>query len=266
MLSAVKYLGPVGMGVTSPQLFLADDHCVYIVKLQNNRLGPKILANELLAAQIGKSLALTFPPSDIIFLDEKIIKENRRLWRTRVPVGIHFASKYIKQNRYVSRTNLAKAGNISDMAGVVLFDHLFHNFDRTGNHKNLLLCQEQEHFRIYAIDNSHLFGKGRWDSRLLVRLMDRIVINKQRTYGTLLKYFLKPEHFSKYVKSMRTLDDGYWNDLVGSIPEEWLPLPSEREVLLRFLLRRRDMVDKIAERIFSLIPDKNRSADMNQSI
>lgn len=266
MLAAVKYLGPVGMGVTSPQLFLAGDQCVYVVKLQNNRLGPKVLANELLAAKIGKSLTLAFPPSDIICLDEKIIKENRRLRIARVPAGMHFASQYIKQNRYASKENLVRAGNISDMAGVILFDHLFHNFDRTGNHKNLLLCQEKEKFCLYAIDNSHLFGKGKWNALLLARLMDKIIINKHRTYGVLLKKFLRIEHFSKYIALVHTLDDQYWEELVAAIPAEWLPLSSEREALLQFLLRRRDMVDRIAEQIFSLIPDKHRGSDMNQGI
>ncbi|HWQ62155.1 MAG TPA: HipA family kinase, partial [Negativicutes bacterium] len=66
MLTALEHLGATARGVTSPQLFRADDGRVYVVKLQNNRLGPKVLANELIAARLGVALGLCFPPGGVI--------------------------------------------------------------------------------------------------------------------------------------------------------------------------------------------------------
>ena len=50
MLEAVEYIGRVGVGVTSPSLIKGDDGFTYVVKMQNNRLGTKVLVNEYIAA------------------------------------------------------------------------------------------------------------------------------------------------------------------------------------------------------------------------
>ncbi|SHI49963.1 HipA family kinase [Propionispora hippei] len=260
MLLGAKYLGPVGLGVTAPQLFRADDNQVYVVKLQNNRLGVKVLVNEWLGAQLGQVLKLCFPPSDIIRLEEKIIRGNKLLRAAAVPAGLHFASRYIRKNRYVNRSNIKRALNTADMAGVILFDHMFHNFDRTWNRKNLLVCHDEAGYQLYAIDNSHLFSKGKWRSATLTELSDKITVNKHRAYGVLLKYYLRREHFSKYVALIQAIRPEEWQQMVDGIPQEWLPLPEERASLLQFLYRRQELVEKIADSICALIPDVHRGA------
>ena len=44
MLTAVEYLGSVGLGVTVPRVFRADDGNIYVVKLQNNPMGTKAVS------------------------------------------------------------------------------------------------------------------------------------------------------------------------------------------------------------------------------
>lgn len=264
MLVAIRYLGPVGRGVTSPQLFRATDGKVYVVKLQSNRLGPKVLANELLGARFGQILGLCFPPGDMIKIDEQVLRNSRRILPTAIRPGKHFACQFLSNTCYLGPYNLHKANNKEEMAGVILFDHLFHNFDRTLNWRNLLLRREVKGYRIYAIDNSHLFRRGRWTEELLAELAPKIKINRIRTYGTLLRSCLRPEFFDSYLLKIRQLSDDFLQSLVEEIPVEWLPHASDRQALHRFLVTRRDMAGDIVTCLCALIPDKNRRADIDK--
>lgn len=249
MLKAVEYMGPVGIGATSPQLIRADDGKIYIVKLQNNRLGPKVLVNELLAAKYGEMLDLCFPPSFIISLDAGFIKKSRLLTIKNVKPGLHFACQYLKHTRYIDRQHLFRAANKEQLAGVMLFDHLFHNLDRTWNRKNLLIRHEPTGYKIYAIDNSHLFKRGVWSTKILDNLTKEIAVNRRRSYGLLLKYFFTRAHFDYYVQKIRQLTNEQLAVMVESIPHEWLPDDEERRSLIIYLIARRDMVDIIVEEI-----------------
>lgn len=263
MLRASEYLGPVGIGATSPQLFRAHNGKLYIVKLQNNRLGPKILANEYLACRLGEIMGLCFPTGDIIYIEEDVICRHRRLINSRVKAGRHFACEYLKGSRYVDRRGLSKAINKTDLAGVMLFDHMMHNPDRTWNRRNLIIRREEGGYRIYAIDNSHLFRRGRWTVDSLQLLAGGIQINYRRSYGVLLKHFLVPENFTPYVDRAAALTDEELAAIIADIPAEWLPDQGDRQALLYFLRVRRDMVEAIAASLIRLIPNVNGSAKVN---
>ncbi|EAX47386.1 hypothetical protein TcarDRAFT_1404 [Thermosinus carboxydivorans Nor1] len=263
MLRAIRHLGPVGVGATSPQLFCASDGQVYVVKLQNNRLGPKILANEYLAARFGALVGLCFPSADIIYIDEPVLRQSRWLRRANVAPGPHFACRYLSDARYVQRRSLARAENKSELAGVMLFDHMFFNLDRTYNRRNLIVRREETGWRIYAIDNSHLFRRGVWTADGLVKMAGRLTVNYRRSYGVLLKHFLTPRDFAPFVARVQALRDEQLTALVADIPYEWLPDAAERQALVEFLRRRRDLVGEIADRLVRLIPDVNRRADKN---
>lgn len=264
MLIGLNYLGPVGRGVTTPQLFRATDGKVYVVKLQKNRLGPKVLANEFLGARLGEILGLCFPPGDVIRLDEQVLKSSRRPLPSSIVPGKHFACQYLSNTRYLNSFNLRKAGNKEEMAGVILFDHLFHNADRTLNWRNLLLRREEGGYKIYAIDNSHLFRRGRWTKASLEKMAPQIKINKFRIYGTLLKRVMRPEYFAGYLAKLQQLSDSDLQTLVDEIPSEWLPYSGDRQALHQFLITRRDMAGDIVTCLCSLIPDKYRRSNIDK--
>ena len=264
MLTALEYLGSVGIGVTSPQLFRAHDGKVYVVKLQNNRMGTKVLVNEYVACQFGQLMGLCFPPSDLIQLDEQLVRKDRRIKRAGIGRGPHFASQYLHSNRYVAKRDLQRAVNKSAMAGVMLFDHMFHNVDRTKNRKNLLVRREEMAYVLYAIDNSHLFVRGRWNVRSLEKLAPQIVINRWRSYGWLLNHFLAAEDFVTYAAKVRDITNEELYALVESIPQEWLSQDSERAALLEYIRIRRNMVDEIVAALCQSIPNVNRRTDSHQ--
>jgi len=258
MLTALEYLGSVGIGVTSPQLFRADDDQIYIVKLQNNRMGTKVLVNEYLACWFGQQMNLCFPASGLIQISEQVLKKNRRLGGAVISSSVHFASQYIPSNSYVTRQHLRKAVNKQAMAGVMLFDHLFHNVDRAKNRKNLLICNKDATYILYAIDNSHLFIRGRWTVSSLAHLVDRMTVNRVRVYGWLLRNFLIPEDFTPYVTAVKEITNESLHGLVASIPEEWLPNRDERNALLQYMVVRCEMVDSIVQKIYRSLSNMNR--------
>ena len=258
MLIALTYLGPVGRGVTTPQLFRASDGKVYVVKMQNNRLGTRVLVNELLAARFGEAIGLCFPPGDVIKIDAEVLKNSRRALPAGIKPGRHFACQYLSNARYLDSYNLYKANNKAEMAGVMLFDHLFFNLDRTLNRRNLLLRREGKGHRIYAIDNSHLFRRGRWTIESLEKMAGKIKINQFRVYGTLIRRWLAPEFFDGYLDKIRQLTDRDLEALVEEIPQEWLPHVNDRQVLLDFLRTRRDMAGEIVTCLCALIPHRRR--------
>jgi hypothetical protein len=252
MLIAMKYFGNVGVGVTSPQLFRANDRHFYVVKLQNNLLGSKVLVNEFIAAKLGEIMGLCFPTSNIIQITEETIQKSPQL--LDVVPGRHFASLYLNHTEYVEKNNLHQAVNTIEMAGILLFDYMFHNSDRTNNKKNLLLRKENAGYKIYAIDNSHLFRSARWTSAHLNSMSTVIKPYYRYCYGLLLRDWLSPPDFFPYLEKVRGISSEYINDLVAEIPEEWLPDDAERQALVEYIILRRDMVEDILEVVYKNIP------------
>lgn len=264
MLYAKKYLGSAKVGVTAPILVRADDEAAYVVKLKNNRLGAKVLVNEYIASRFAEYVDLCFPPSDVITFTEEFIAGSRRLTKRKARPGLHFASKYIDHASYVHRYHMGFVKNKDQIAGVMLFDHLMHNADRTLNGKNMLLKRAQDGYILYAIDNSHLFGSGRWRTENLPVWADRVKINRRRAYGTMLKHYLRPEDFRPYVEQFKMMDEEKIAAIVDSIPAEWLDDDAAREALKDFLVKRCAGADLIAEKLADFIPDIHRSSQMHE--
>ncbi len=261
MLEAVEYIGRVGVGVTSPSLIKGDDGFTYVVKMQNNRLGTKVLVNEYIAAWLGRQLELPFPFGACIRLSDEFVAQNRRRFHRRAKAGIHFASRYLKGAKYVHYYHMPQVTNKAEFAGVILFDHLFLNEDRTLNGKNLLICREANGYRMQAIDNSHLFGSGRWVTENLASIKRRFRLNQRRAYGALLKRDLCGNDFACYIARFKALDDGQIRAAMDGIPKEWGMQAADLEAIVDFIQYRREMVERIAARIIDSIPNIHRGIE-----
>lgn len=261
MLRAVKYAGSVKIGVTAPRLVEGDDGKIYVVKLKNNRLGTKVLVNEYIASQFAESVDLCFPPSGPIEFTDEFIANSKRMRRAKASPGLHFASQYIGGAKYVHHYHMGWIKNKKQIAGVMLFDHLMHNPDRTLNGKNMLIKKEKDGYLLYAIDNSHLFGSGRWRTENFESLADKVKVDRRRAYGALLKHYLRPEDFAPYIEQFQRFDEEKISRIVDSIPKEWLDDEAASHALKVFLLRRCESAALIAQKVMRFIPDIHRGPD-----
>jgi hypothetical protein len=257
MLIAAEYLGSVGVGVTAPQFFRANDGEVYVVKLRNNQLGSKVLASEFFAAKFGALIDLCFPSSQIIEINEETLRKNRTLTTLFANQGKHFASHYLTGANYVDRHNLHKAANVSQMAGVLLFDHMFHNADRAYNRKNLLIRKENGLYKIYAIDNSHLFRSGRWTIEGIEKLKMKIKVYYQYSFGLLLRNYLTVQDFIPYVEKVQNINDQTIATILEEIPREWLPNELDRQAFNSFVKVRCTLAEQIGEELCRYIQRKH---------
>jgi len=74
MLRAVEHIRRA-RGGSQAQVMRTDDGELYLLKLQNNPQGTKVLANELLACRLARKLGLPVPEPAVIELDEATIRD-----------------------------------------------------------------------------------------------------------------------------------------------------------------------------------------------
>ncbi|WP_177503305.1 HipA family kinase [Anaerosinus sp.] len=239
MLRGKKVLGNVGVGVTCPFFCEANDGNIYIVKTNKKNIPAQILISEFLGKFIGERLELIFPHSDLIDISQ--LKMNESFF------SLQFASQYIPYIEYLNHDHLKKAINIKEMAGVILFDHIFHNPDRIINRKNLLFSHLGH--RIYAIDNSHLFKCSHWNNEVLKKLTKQVSVYQNHLYGVLLRNFLTKEDFYPYINRIKTISKNEILSIISQIPDEWEKGNFDLNYLIDFIITRFDNIEKIAEAI-----------------
>lgn len=245
MLKAVEYLGKVGVGITAPEFYRADDKKLYVVKRLTNRVGSRVLISELFAAEFGRAIGLIFPPAAPIDLSA-FLRPNA--------APVHFASAYVPNCRYADRDNVAEASNLREMAGVIIFDHLFHNADRTNNRKNMLLAPAEEGVRLYAVDNSHLFKTGRWTTQKLEEIAKQSQLYTNYLYGILLRRYLCATDFTPYLARLRALAPAQIAAMLAAVPNDWFDEAGLRDALLCFTLRRLDKLDEVYGLLRRMLP------------
>lgn len=260
MLEASKYIKAIGVGVTKPHLLRASDGHLYVVKLTNNKLGTKALANEYIGSRLGEYMQLSFPKAGFINITEAALEKMRPLRRLGTPPGLHFAVRYLKHCEYVRPWHIRQAVNRHEFAGVILFDHILQNEDRTLNQRNILARHEAAGIKLYAIDNTHLFGSGCWRSDNLTRYADVIRINNRLAYGVLLKRYLRSADFKPYMERIAALTPDKIKAILDDIPSAWLD-ESDRQTAEAVIARRISLTEQIVEALSLLIPDKHRRAN-----
>ena len=254
MLYAEEYLGEVGVGATAPLFFRANDDHIYIVKVMTNPLGGKVLASEHIAACLGRVLDLPFPASDFLMISDEWL-ENQPHLNAAITPGIHFASCYLTDTEYITSNAFSSIRNRRQAAGIILFDHLFHNADRDRNRKNILLLPyDTSTYMLYGIDHSHLFRSGRWTNSSLYDWAYRIRLYDQNMYSSFLAEWICADDFVPYTEMVREIEDNTIKDIIRSIPHEWLPDIQERKALFRFIRIRFDLVNDICRKLCRCIP------------
>jgi hypothetical protein len=150
-VAATRYVAPLREGGSLPALVEADDDGLYVVKLRGAGQGPRALVAEVLAGELARALGLPVPEIVLVDMDAELARaepdpEIQELVQASAGVnaGLDFLPGSLPYAPAAGRPPEAELA-----AGVVWFDALVENVDRTPRNPNILVW----HGRPWLIDH-----------------------------------------------------------------------------------------------------------------
>jgi hypothetical protein len=243
---AVQHLRRMRGGSQSHLLEASDGAC-YVTKFQNNPQHVRVLANEMLATNLGRLLRLPMPRVEVIDVSDSFIGRTQELrievGGTSMPCssGRQLASLYMCGQRdeavldYLPTTLLDSVANLDDFARVMVLDKWTCNSDG----RQAIFSRQAIHGRQYRatfIDQGFCFNAGEWtfpDSPL------RGVYANPRVYQNVAGW----EAFEPALTRAEQMDlDDLWQS-ASEIPAEWYESDADgMHRLIEALYRRRSIV------------------------
>jgi hypothetical protein len=234
-LSAIRYVTPLREGGSLPAIVDTEDG-QYVVKFRGAGQGPKALIAELIAAGLGEALGLPVPDAAVIDLEEGFglnepDPEVQDL--LKASVGENFGLRYLPGAFGYEPAADRDSINTVAAAGIVWFDALISNVDRTANNPNLLFWGN----RVWLIDHGaslyfHHAG-GDWTGRAQERfpLIKQHILLDQAGDLRVADADLRPRLTERVLKG-----------IVVHVPDEWLDKDSDpdeqRNAYVTYLLAR----------------------------
>jgi len=171
-ISAIEHLRPLRGGAQSHLLRASDGRC-YVTKFQNNPQHIRVLANEMLATNLGLLLGLPMPRVEVIEVSDWLIEHSPELrfqlaGRQLMPKsGKHLGSLYIGQNSpgltfdWLPNEMLKNVSNLADFARVLVLDKWMCNSDG----RQAVFSRKSVSARKYTatfIDQGYCFNASEW--------------------------------------------------------------------------------------------------------
>jgi hypothetical protein len=151
----------------------ASDGACYVTKFQNNPQHIRVLANEMLATNLGLALGLTMAPVEVIEVSDSLIERTEALRievagaKTPCRSGKQLGSLFVDCESpgmtfdYLPRELLAKVRNVDEFARVLVLDKWTCNTDG----RQAVFCRKtlrsQRHSATF-IDQGYCFNASEW--------------------------------------------------------------------------------------------------------
>ena len=170
-VSAVQHLRPLRGGAQSHLLKASDGAC-YVTKFQNNPQHIRVLANEMLATNLGLALGLPMPRVEVIEVSDWLIEQTEDLRislggaKTPCRSGKQLGSLYVSSESpgmtfdYLPREMLQGVRNLSDFARVLVLDKWTCNSD--GRQAIFWKAPRTRRYAATFIDQGYCFNAGEW--------------------------------------------------------------------------------------------------------
>jgi hypothetical protein len=171
-ISAVQHLRPLRGGAQSHLLRASDGAC-YVTKFQNNPQHIRVLANEMLATNLGLALGLPMPQPVVIEVSDWLIEHTEdlriHLAGEMIPCqsGKQLGSQYVgpenpgRQLDYLPQSLLERVVNVTDFARVLVLDKWACNSDG----RQAVFCRKTPRSQRYTatfIDQGYCFNASEW--------------------------------------------------------------------------------------------------------
>lgn len=211
----------------------------YFVKFKENAQGLRIISNDYLGGKIAQELQLPCPPVFLVEFNNTLAGTLPPINGSNISSGVHFASKEI-ENLYgfpsAGAGLMSQCINRASYPLIILFDALLHNTDRN-NAGNYLFSTDQTGLKFNIIDHGHCF-EAYWTIPNLNNLKGAWHGNN---FSELYGFIQSLADFDLGLASIEALSDNFFTNLVGEIPDDWLPL-LDKTALIDFLIFQRDHI------------------------
>jgi hypothetical protein len=218
-IEARQHIRRMGGGSQSHLMGCSDGH-YYVLKLQGNPQGDRMLVNELVCAVLAEHLGLPIPRSAIVAVPNELIRESREmytelLWgRAACRPGLCFGSRYPAAETAVfdmwPRSRLEDLKNLKDIAGILAFDIWTSNLDC----RQLRFLQTSSGCRMTMFDNGDAFGRSNWT-----------FVDKPRFLMNPCLYLYdhidSMDAFEPWLSGIEALSKKTISSVAGLVPSEW---------------------------------------------
>lgn len=241
MLCATEFIKPMVSGISQPLLFKCDDGNFYIIKLKDNPVGIKVLANELIGNKIAQLLKLPVPAGHTIMIPPELVSASQYT-RAGMHFGIHLVDGALD---YPPLELIETAVNVDCVPGMYVFDYFIANFDR--HYGNIMVKLTPLGNEILLIDQSNIFGSCQWTPEqvhLLASMVDPVYCQVHQELAHLIT---GRDPFGSWLDIVENIQDELLEAIIEEIPNEWNIDDEERKALLVCLTARKGKVRTILD-------------------
>ena len=236
-------------GGAQAHLMRADDGHFYVVKFQNNPQHLRVLANELLATRLAESVGLPVPKTEIVIVQEWLIKNTQELHvdqaglSSQCKPGLQFGARYVCDPAegqvfdYLPESMFAKVKNLAAFAGMLVADKWLGNAN--GRQAVFWKKTNERKYTATFIDQGYCFNAGEWnfpDSAL------RGVYARNFVYQGVSGW----ESFEPWLSRVENFDPAVIHEIAGTVPPVWTGNGwAEMETLAATIVERRSKVREL---------------------
>lgn len=241
-VTATRYLGPVGKGVSGSQFFDCDDNNEYLVKFFDRR---KTIINELVGGCLAMRIGLPTPKVSLVQITHDLINLSDGLKTRKVESGLHVGSRLQNITDFDKITLQTLDDytlvNHQDLYGVVCFDTWLLNGDRDNRGNNMIEFLSNDRIRYWMVDFSHCFTGSDWTESSLA--IEKHSLGLMPMFNDLFqKYLTDKRNFNDWFDRLDTVLDAEIQDIIDTIPVQWSLHPGERSEILDTIKLRRGLV------------------------
>ena len=247
---AVEHLRRLRGGAQS-HLMRCEDGYYYVVKFQNNPQGVRILANEMLAAKLGRSLGLPVSEPEVVEVGEWLVQHTPDLYiqsgseQIRCASGFQFGSRFpcdplrTPVYDFLPDAQLDTVVNRDSFRGMLAFDKWTCNCDSRQSVFHRPAGSDSPRYTATMVDQGYCFNANEWsfpDAPL------RGLYSRPAVYAGVVGL----ESFEPFLGRLENLSDDFLEDAASSIPPEWYKGRTEElSALLSQLANRRTMISEM---------------------
>jgi hypothetical protein len=236
-------------GGAQAHLMRADDGHFYVVKFQNNPQHLRVLANELLATRLAESVGLPVPITELVTVEEWLIKNTPELsvdsagLTSHCKPGLQFGARYVCDPAegqvfdYLPESMFAKVKNLAAFAGMLVVDKWLGNAN--GRQAVFWKKSNERKYTATFIDQGYCFNAGEWnfpDSAL------RGVYARNFVYQDVRGW----ESFEPWLSRVEKMDPAVIHEIAGTVPPAWTGNDwGEMETLAAAIVERRSKVREL---------------------